>query len=226
MSRSVSLCFVVAIGCFQAAAPALAQTAPPASVEAPSIKVGDSWTFDKTDGLKNVKDSTSVTVVTAVTDSDIRADQTRTDSGAVTKVTRNKNFNLMVMEMANGKAIEDPFYPSFAFPLEIGKTWSGEVTRTRTYESDRKVVAKLTGKVLAWEKITVPAGTFDAMRIEVKGFYNGQNLRGRWSGQTTDTIWYAPAAKAAVKWLFEDVGATSTYKNTELYELVSYKLVP
>ena len=58
------------------------------------------------------------------------------------------------------------------------------------------------------------------------GFYNGQNLRGRWAGQTTDTIWYAPAAKVAVKSLFEDVGPTSTYKNTELYELVSYKLVP
>jgi len=32
--------------------------------------------------------------------------------------------------------------------------------------------------------------------------------------------------KAHVKWLFEDVNATSTYRNTELYELVSYKLVP
>jgi len=188
MSRSVSLCFVVAIGWFQAAAPALAQSAPPASVEAPSIKVGDMWTFDKTDGLKNVKDSTFVAVVTAVTDSEIRTDRTRTDNGAVTKVTRNKNFNLMVMETANGKAIEDPFYPSFAFPLEIGKTWSGEVTRTRTYESDRKVVAKLTGKVLAWEKITVPAGTFDAMKIEVKGFYNGQNLRGRGSRSTQPSV--------------------------------------
>jgi hypothetical protein len=224
MIRAVSLCCLAAAGCFQTTA--LAQSAPAGSVEAPAIKVGDTWTFDKIDGLKNVKDSTSVTVVTAVTDSEIRADQTRSDTGAVTKVTRNKSLNLMVVEMATGKALEDPFYPSFAFPLQAGKTWESEVTRTRTYESDRKVVAKLTGKVVGWEKVTVPAGTFDAMKIEVKGFTNGQNLRGRWSTQTTDTIWYAPAVKSHVKWLFEDVNSTSTYKNTELYELVSYKLMP
>jgi hypothetical protein len=43
---------VAAAWCLQTVGPALAQDAPPARVEAPSINVGDSWTFDKTTELR------------------------------------------------------------------------------------------------------------------------------------------------------------------------------
>jgi hypothetical protein len=96
---------------------------------------------------------------------------------------------------------------------------------TRTSEPGRKVSGKLSGKVLGWEKVTVPAGTFDALKIEVTSVYNGENMRGRWTGNSTDTIWYVPKVKHFVKWLFEDGGGNVNSRTTNLYELVAYKLV-
>jgi hypothetical protein len=219
--------FLIAVGLgLLPAGLSFAQSAAPATTDAPAIKVGDSWTFDRTDPSKSAKLYTSAMTATAVGDGGIRIESKRTDNGQTSTLTHTKELNLVSTEISGGKAAYDPYYASFAFPLEVGKTWERENTYTRTYESDRKVVAKLSGKVIGWEKVTVPAGTFDALRIEVKSKYNGQNMRGRWFGQSTDTIWYAPSARLYVKWLFEDGGGDGTHKNAWLDELVAYKLVP
>ena len=217
--------WIAVVSCVLVAGSALAQNAPPPKVDAPDIKVGDSWTFDTKDGVKNVKVSTSVLTVTAVGDGLIRIDSKRADNGEVTKLTRTGELNLVATEIASGKAAYDPFYPSFSFPLAAAKTWEKQNTYTRNYEADRKVTSKMNAKVLGWEKVTVPAGTFDALKIEVTSVYNGENLRGRWSGRSTDTIWYAPEAKHFVKWLFEDGGGNVNSRTANLYELVTHKLV-
>ena len=51
--------------------------------------------------------------------------------------------------------------------------------------------------VVAYEKIKVPAGEFDAFKIEAKGFWNNQTTPR--SGKMQITNWYAPAAKAIIK---------------------------
>jgi len=54
--------------CLLPLSPVLAENAPSTKVEVPSLKVGDSWTYDRTDGWKNLKEYTSVVVVTAVSE--------------------------------------------------------------------------------------------------------------------------------------------------------------
>ena len=208
--------------CLCLVGPVLGQTAQSSKVDAPNIKVGDSWTYDRIDGWKKSKEFTTVTVVISVDEKEIRTESKRTDTGAVTKRIHNKDLNPLVTEQRRGKDLSEPYYPRYAFPLEVGKTWEQKVIFTRTYETDRKVVATLKGTVLGWEQVTVPAGTFNALKIEVKGWYNGSNYRGTWSGRMADTIWYVPELKNAAKWIYQDTTGTQTF-NHDIWELVEYK---
>ena len=218
----------IAACCLLVSGLVLSQSAPQSKIEAPSNKVGDSWTFDRTDGLKNVKEYSSAVVVTAVSDSEIRTSATRSDNGNVATTIRNKELNRLSTETAIGKNVADPYYPSFAFPLEIGKTWEKEVTSTRSNEPDWKVVTSLKGRVVGWEKVTVPAGSFNALKIEVLGSYNGwkgsDSRAGKWSGQSIDTAWYVPEVKNIVKSVYEESGLYM-YASKVILELVEYKLI-
>ncbi len=68
---------------------------------------------------------------------------------------------------------------------------------------------------VAWEKITVPAGTFWALKIEVGGWrYDLSTIvRGQQDPQRIEgTIWYSPEVKCAVKSTYRTglLTATST----------------
>jgi hypothetical protein len=135
---------------------------------------------------------------------------------------RNRELNRLELEIPSGKNIVSPYYPNYSFPLDVGKTWEQKTTFTRNYEN-RKAVATLQGKVIGWEQVTVPAGTFRALKIELGGFYNGSNSSSNWSGQIFHTIWYVPEVKNFVKEIYRDTyrGVTS---NHDIHELVEYKL--
>ncbi len=216
---------VCAAWCLFLVLPALAQNPSSTKVETPSIKVGDTWTYNRIDGWQKTKDFTTVLVVTVVTDGEIRTESMRTDNGEMTIGTRNKELNRRRTETGDRKFEWDPYYPSYVFPLEIGKSWEKEVTFTRNFD-DRKVVAQLRGEVIGREKVSVPAGSFDALKIVVKGSYNGSMgsvWGGRWSGQQSETTWYAPEVKNFVKSIYEDAD-TFMSRTKVIWELVEYKV--
>lgn len=96
------------------------------------------------------------------------------------------------------------------WPLEVGKTWQykGEFMGGETSLAQ-------TAQVVAYEDVTVPAGTFKAFKIE----YSGSAYRGGRSWKRVDTYWYAPSVKADVKALVD------TPDHQGILELLSYKLV-
>jgi len=53
---------------------------------------------------------------------------------------------------------------NWAFPLEVGKTWSKD-ERVMIYATKRTIPYSVTGKVEAYDDVTVPAGTFKAFRV-------------------------------------------------------------
>jgi hypothetical protein len=227
-AQGVSLLIATTIpcACIALCSSAFAESPPP-KVEAPMIQKGDSWTYNSIDGWKNEKQFTVVIVVTDVTDAGFTQETKRTDNGQGTVAHRDKNLNLLGREVGNRKFFATPFEPHLSFPLEVGKTWEQEVTFTRNFD-DRKVVASLKAKVLGWERISVPAGTFDALKIVINGPYNGSwsdPSGGRWSGQRSEMIWYSPEAKAIVKSTYEDADRYRTGLTKTIYELVEYKLV-
>ena len=202
---------------------ALAET-PPARVEAPEVKIGDTWTFDHIDGWKKERDYTSVTTVVSLEDNGSRTETiTRTDNGIVATNTRTKDLNQMIRDTPSGKFIATPYIPTFSFPLEAGKTWEQEVANTRSRDLSRKVIWQAQGKVIGWEKVTVPAGTFDALKVVIKGYYRGSDAHNSWSGERTDTVWYVPEARRYVKWIYMDVPRGKVMDH-EIYELAAYKL--
>ena len=82
------------------------------------------------------------------------------------------------------------------FPLEAGSSWSSSSTftaRDGAYSRD-----EFEYRALAWEQVTVPAGTFWALKIEAGGWrYNlSTNVRGQTMPQRIEgTIWYSPEVK-------------------------------
>ena len=207
---------------------ALPQDRVPSRIELPTVNVGDSWTYHQVDGYTGIKSPPYVNVVTSVSEQEIRI-QTNRNKGAVASTLFNRNFNRLVIERGGRKAIADPYYPMYSFPLKMGKTWEQKVTITGTAQSNPKRDVTLTGKVLGWEQVTVPAGTFNALKIEVSGPYHQQafKTRQRWyDGWQTDTLWYVPEVKNVVKRTYVDIITNHGPRANEVHELLEYKLSP
>jgi hypothetical protein len=107
------------------------------------------------------------------------------------------------------------------FPLEVGKRWH--------YVSDwvfkpkgSKGGAAVDVTVLGYERITVPAGEFDAFKLAAKETLSGTSpINSQYAGETTRTYWYAPAARAIVKLV-----SHNPYLGPSTVELVGFKLRP
>lgn len=98
----------------------------------------------------------------------------------------------------------------FSWPLWVGKSW----TATFTYD-DRVRGTTIEGvreeyKAEAYEDITVPAGTWKAIKVHSQ------------MGRTSTTIWYAPAIKLVVKRINETAADQSSGHTRFVYELIEY----
>jgi hypothetical protein len=88
------------------------------------------------------------------------------------------------------------------FPLTVGKDWAYECEFTSSPTPTR---IKMSAKVIGWEEVTVPAGTYRALRIEHGGRWSRQldfpseGRSGEIQGGYEMTVWYSPAAKSIVK---------------------------
>jgi uncharacterized caspase-like protein len=81
-----------------------------------------------------------------------------------------------------------------------------------------------TGKVIGRETVRVPAGTFDAIKVEIEQLWHPvTNRRG---GGRKLVVWYSPEAKRAVKFSsrFGATGVESPIEHDFDLELVSYQL--
>lgn len=99
--------------------------------------------------------------------------------------------------------VYSPHVRTYSFPLWESKKWGGWSTWTSgTYRGSFSTAAE----AKKWETIIVPAGTFEAIRVE--NFSDGAPF---------STCWYAVEAEFPIKCTF------SEYKWRD-YELVEYKL--
>ena len=55
------------------------------------------------------------------------------------------------------------------------------------------------GVVLGWERIKVPAGEFDALRVKRTVFFDYYDYTTRGRSEIVEYEWYAPAVKQAVR---------------------------
>lgn len=101
---------------------------------------------------------------------------------------------------SHGQQVEYEFaaaYPAYAFPLDPGKSWSVRVRASVRGEARSRSV-RVDGKVLGNERIRVPAGEFDAVKIR-RLVYPGDSDNFRTETQIMEFEWYAPALGRLVR---------------------------
>ena len=139
---------------------ALAQGGAPRA-EPPAVKVGDRWNYEQNDRRTGLKESDWNRTVTAVTASQIEG----TENDGKFVWTRELNTVESSTAVVSG---ESKF---LSFPLEVGKKWDFKYSWASKINPG-KGRWQLDAAVVAYEKVKVPAGEFDAFKIEYKGFWN------------------------------------------------------
>jgi hypothetical protein len=101
---------------------------------------------------------------------------------------------------SHGQQVEyrfSPAYPAFVFPLDPGKSWSIRVKASVPATGDRRSV-RVDGRVLGAERIRVPAGEFDTIKVQ-RYVYPGDHDYFLQETQVVETDWYAPALGRPVR---------------------------
>ncbi len=138
---------------------------------------------------------------------------------------REYRFGNQIAGVIRGGVLEVwPFAPAFRRPAPGERFGAFRIQGIEAVTSPRGEPGYtfVGGEVLGNERVTVPAGTFDAVKVRFHGrvsnAYLHNNVLFAGSQDFTQTVWYAAAAKRAVKSVVD--GRTFG----EAYELESYKL--
>jgi len=175
--RSVLPCMAVAALCLLPAPPVRAQSA-----DRPAMNVGDTWAYAQTtDAGKEVKESTWSRKVVAVA-----ADGTfefqlgdrvhKYDAAGNYLDPKGAEYNRTV----------------YRFPMQVGSEWN-YVAKFGT-----QVMMEQRGsyKVVAYEPLTVPAGTFDCFKVDGKA---DAAYKASYQQQVRETYWYCPKVNGIAK---------------------------
>ena len=204
---------------------AAAAAAQPAPAELPEVRVGDTWEYQRTDLWKKavVSDRVSRVVQVGVDgDADRYAVET-VDAGGAQQAVR-AVFRRDLGQVQAGAQKFEPVLQEYAFPLRVGKKWTSR-NGARNVDLNGAYTQSVRFEVLAWESITVPAGRFDAYKIEARGTYVNNDGRNTFGGRTYGLYWYAPAVRRAVRYEYRDTTPQGRVWNQTVDQLVRFELV-
>lgn len=193
------LSFLSALLLCAGCAGSLPQTPPaglPAKVTAPEVRVGDDWKFSLHDGYTKLPRGTLDYRVTAITADTITVQLRHEGRESTERYTRDWNWRERPMTNLQNFRYEPP-YPALPFPLEAGKTWRAYVNATDS-ATGRVNKVRIDGKVVGWERVKVPAGEFDTLRVQ-RVVYAGNSDYFLSEDQITEIDWYSPGAGGIVK---------------------------
>ncbi|MCX7893079.1 MAG: hypothetical protein N2544_12020 [Burkholderiales bacterium] len=118
-------------------------------------------------------------------------------------VTEFSPYIMAFVRLATGQVWYNIPLPSGAAPLT---PWSAEA------------------RVRGLDAVTVPAGTFDAVRVDLNGFRRGPGVApSADTAQLSATAWYAPAVRRVVRFRHQTWTLTMLPIDNDGYELLEYK---
>lgn len=197
MSRAPVALLLLSLLAGCAANPAYMPRDAPASVVPAQVKVGEFWEYRVRDAYTGFERGLRRYEVAHVEPNRIVVDVTH-DGRRVDSEIYTAGWNGLEHLLPNLQRFRySPPFPAYAYPLEPGKTWYTVVDATdpvtrRTYRVHTR------GKVLGWERIRVPAGEFDALRIQRQVFAGNSDAR-RTQEVIDETDWYVPALRRAAR---------------------------
>jgi Protein of unknown function (DUF3108) len=212
-SRIVATSFLALV----LAAPVCAQ-----EMAAPTLVVGDRWSYRETDLLTKVEVAQITETVTAANATEFwvdarRASRTWWRGDAVKRAYREQFAYSEGAADQRGKVIASSdggcAYP---WPLKAGTTF--ECVDKTTWPNGWSVRYELKYTVEGAETIETPAGKFETLRVVAKGYANNETV-GTIS-RNERTVWLAPAVKREVKHEIR-----TFLKNGQLFKVEGRELV-
>lgn len=185
---------------------------PISEITTPELKVGDAWSFQKVDLFSGSTLRQYTMKLKAITSDELHFERS----------VFNKSGNLLRI-LENGKVVTQwtPSRPNYEFPLRPGKTWSARgVIETEKLTSEHTVDFK----VMRQERVLVPAGIFDTLRVEGTGKYKSVDKKGK-SGEGTvlHRYWFSPEVGRMVAYEYEETDWKGVLYRKERDELLSYQ---
>ncbi len=169
----------------------------PASIAPAQVKVGDFWEYAVRDAYTGLERGLHRYEVSHVEPNRVVIDVTR-DGQRLDTAIYSAGWNALEHPLTNLQRFRyAPAFPAYVYPLEPGKSWYTVVDATdpvtrQTYKVHTQ------GKVLGWERITVPAGEFDALKIQ-RYIFAGNSTAIKTQESIAETDWYVPALRRAAR---------------------------
>ena len=157
------------------------------SIERPQVRVGDAWTYRQTSLITQRSAEFSYRVLEA---GDIRIKIVTDGYGE----TYTPDWNL-IESSAGMKIVPNEGY--FNFPLEPGSTWPFQFERT---VAKMRTAWEGVVRVIGWEEIEVPAGSFRALRVDISGSFGSGPVARR--SQMQLSYWWSAAVR---RWVRQDI---------------------
>lgn len=169
-----------------------------ATATVPTVAPGDTWTYRVRDGFTGLERGNQVFRVTEVGQD--RINVTVEKGGPDEAHVYDRDWNWLKRPGTNlpYPFTYEPSYQAFAFPLAPGKTWRERLIATDARDG-RRFNVWLDCAALGWEKVRVPAGEFDAIKIRRFVVFDYSDYTSRGRAETVEQEWYAPAVKQVVR---------------------------
>lgn len=198
---------------------------------APTYRVGDSWTYRARDGyllpLKWVETREVVAIgaegiSVRVTQKGDSIDNSRTELWAAPGQVR-----IGALRHEEIRRFVEPLQ-RYNFPLAPGQSWSQSVENGN---EAAKAQARINWEVHVedWEKISTPAGTFDAIRVRVS-VREDELHAWRLPSTARSVTWYSPDVRGIVReesdaqYIEHNANGTKLHTHHLLLELVAFTL--
>lgn len=194
------------------------RSATPAQIKeipVPRLAVGDTWTHQVIDLLSGSVKTRYTLTLTSATAKEWRFGSFVTD----------RTWNLLHAQRKGQTETWEkwaPRRPQYDFPLQPGRTW----TESAQKDSDAYLSqVTFTFKVIRQERVIVPAGIFDTLRVEGTSRYRSTRKKDGATGEGAGThrYWFSPAVGRFVAYEYEETNWKGVVYKKERDELVSYR---
>jgi tetratricopeptide (TPR) repeat protein len=189
-------------------------------VGAPKLKVGDSYTFE----VENTSDRKLSYVVTrkitAINGNRMTVEATVDKDGSKRSTYYDRAWGYLGSKSGGNDGVSfSPALKYFDFPLSVGKKWTAHSTETNE-KTRHKRHHTISGTVEGWEKVQVPAGDFEALRV----FLKTEVKEGDKVSAGTDISWYVPALHRSVKTELTGLDPATGGEEKKIIRLLSYQI--
>ena len=164
-----------------------------AQADPPRLAVGDTWVYRHTDGYTKLPRGVFTHTITAIAGNKVTVEVRAENGNVVATDEYTRDWNWLDKPMTNLQRFRyTPPYPAFHFPLTVAGSWSEYLQATDVATGKTYNMARVDATVPAWQRVSVPAGAFDAILVH-RLAYSGAPTYFRTQEYITEDDWYAPA---------------------------------